>query len=205
MKTLRLHSDGGGVSPNLVFAYYAILDPGPTQRFVTAEGFRLGAGTSNEAEYAGIITALNSAPKLIHDTSVDRIEMISDSQLIVNQINGIWRTKEPRLKVLCEETRESIAALTSPRRGRPIPVAIKWKRRKHNRAADLICRVTSEDRGIGHFISAQDGKPKGAARQGLIALGVGRRQIISDELICAVSRKIDIQRLPGITTTDRSL
>ncbi len=58
----------------------------------------LGKGTNNRAEYLTLIDALKwclGKPK--------PIVIYSDSQLMVNQVNGEWRVKEPSLQGLCEE------------------------------------------------------------------------------------------------------
>jgi len=46
--------------------------------------------TNNEMEYAAVLWAANKA--------VDGDVICTDSQLVVNQVNGKWRIKEPRLK-----------------------------------------------------------------------------------------------------------
>ena len=63
-------------------------------RNVIEEGFRyLPHGTNNEAEYTGLILGLEKA--LEHNVRSIKIE--GDSMLVVNQVQGLWRVKEPRL------------------------------------------------------------------------------------------------------------
>jgi ribonuclease HI len=63
-------------------------------RNVIEEGFRyLPHGTNNEAEYMGLILGLEKA--LEH--TVENIKIEGDSMLVVNQVQGLWRVKEPRL------------------------------------------------------------------------------------------------------------
>jgi len=50
--------------------------------------------TNNEAEYDALIHALELAVQF----EVDGIEVYSDSQLMVNQINGLYKVKNERLK-----------------------------------------------------------------------------------------------------------
>lgn len=59
----------------------------------------LGNKTNNEAEYNAIIKALKKA---VEFTRWD-IKIYSDSQLVVNQINGEWRIKKEHLKELYQE------------------------------------------------------------------------------------------------------
>ena len=63
-------------------------------RNVIEEGFTyLPHGTNNEAEYTGLILGLEKA--LEHKVGAIKIE--GDSMLVINQVQGLWRVKEPRL------------------------------------------------------------------------------------------------------------
>ena len=56
----------------------------------------LGKATNNEAEYRGLIAALVWAV----DEGLRRVEIYSDSQLVVNQILGSYRVKADNFKPL---------------------------------------------------------------------------------------------------------
>ena len=56
----------------------------------------IGYGTNNQAEYSAIIAALEKALSL----GIKRVELRSDSELVVNQINGKYRVKNAGLKPL---------------------------------------------------------------------------------------------------------
>lgn len=56
----------------------------------------LGVRTNNVAEYIGVERAVN----LARDLGAERVEMLLDSKLIVEQLHGRWRVKDPKLKVL---------------------------------------------------------------------------------------------------------
>jgi len=62
----------------------------------------LGEKTNNEAEYAGVIFALKKTKALLGGNKAKKtsIEMRCDSELIVNQINGVYKIMEERLKLL---------------------------------------------------------------------------------------------------------
>ncbi|CAA0810887.1 Polynucleotidyl transferase- ribonuclease H-like superfamily protein, partial [Striga hermonthica] len=49
--------------------------------------------TNNEAEYEALLSGLNLAESM----NVKQLKFFSDSQLLVNQINGLYEVKEPRL------------------------------------------------------------------------------------------------------------
>lgn len=53
-----------------------------------------GIATNNVAEYRALLYALREAI----NQHVDDIEIFSDSKLMVEQVNGIWKTDNPVLK-----------------------------------------------------------------------------------------------------------
>jgi len=59
----------------------------------------LGTQTNNMAEYKAIINALREAEKF----SRWNIELFSDSELVINQINGDYRIRAKHLSDLCNE------------------------------------------------------------------------------------------------------
>jgi ribonuclease HI len=65
---------------------------------------RIGRATCNEAEYQSLIGGL----RLALDEGVDDITVRGDSQLVVRQIRGEWRTNKQHLRVLCDEANELI-------------------------------------------------------------------------------------------------
>lgn len=67
--------------------------------FMVDDGYRLGPGTNNKAEYLALIAGLRSA--LRH--GVSHIRCFSDSMLVVRQVRGEWEVKDVALKNLCDE------------------------------------------------------------------------------------------------------
>jgi ribonuclease HI len=61
---------------------------------IFARGFFLGKATNNVAEYSGILRALEAAREL----GGTQLELFSDSELIVKQLNGEYRVKNAQLK-----------------------------------------------------------------------------------------------------------
>ncbi|HEX9934821.1 MAG TPA: ribonuclease HI family protein [bacterium] len=59
-------------------------------------GWYLGRGTNNTAEYHGLLRCMETIQKY----RVERVLVLSDSQLLVNQILGRYRVKNPRLAAL---------------------------------------------------------------------------------------------------------
>ncbi len=56
----------------------------------------IGRATNNQAEYRAIIAAMEEAVRL----GVEQVDMRSDSELVVEQINGRYRVKNVALKPL---------------------------------------------------------------------------------------------------------
>lgn len=60
----------------------------------------IGHATNNEAEYTALVRALELVKgKSIHlEHKVDKVAVFSDSRLMVNQVSGLFKVKEPRIR-----------------------------------------------------------------------------------------------------------
>jgi ribonuclease HI len=63
---------------------------------VEKSGFYLGIATNNQAEYYGFKKGLERA----RDLGIDKVSLFSDSQLVVNQMNGLYKVKNQELAPL---------------------------------------------------------------------------------------------------------
>ena len=62
---------------------------------ILAEGFYLGSKTNNQAEYLALAIGLLSVlPKV----KSDHLQIFSDSKLLVSQVRGIYKVKNPYIK-----------------------------------------------------------------------------------------------------------
>ena len=93
----------------------------------------IGDRTNNEAEYYALLKALALAADRWADKTtgqvldgVGEILIRSDSQLVVNQVNGAWRVEDSKLIELSEEARDAIKNLGS--------VRLEWVPREENYA-----------------------------------------------------------------------
>lgn len=68
----------------------------PDGREVHRESRRVGHGTNNEAEYKAAIAALEAALGL----GASRVELRMDSELVLRQLTGRYRVRNPRLMPL---------------------------------------------------------------------------------------------------------
>lgn len=62
------------------------------------KGFFLNIKTNNEAEYLALVIALLLIQDELHNN--DTLHIVSDSQLLINQLNGSYAVKKPELKKL---------------------------------------------------------------------------------------------------------
>ncbi|MBI4165611.1 MAG: ribonuclease HI family protein [Acidobacteria bacterium] len=97
----------------------------------------LGETTNNEAEYQGLLAALEYA--LAHDARSLRV--FSDSELLVRQIRKQYKVKSGGLRPLYERAQELIGRL--PRNS----FTIAHVRREQNRKADRLVNEAID----GHF------------------------------------------------------
>lgn len=68
---------------------------------------RIGTTTNNQAEYQAIITSLKKATSL----GAKQVELQSDSELVVKQINGQYRVKKAALRTLYQKVIQLIGSL----------------------------------------------------------------------------------------------
>src|SRR3974390_2112671 len=100
-------------------------------------GKYIGLTTNNVAEYFALIAALDYAAA----SGIRRLRVCSDSQLIVNQIKGLYKVKHPDLRPLHERAKKQAATLES--------FTIQYVPREQNRdAADLANAALDSTSGV---------------------------------------------------------
>ena len=95
----------------------------------------IGAATNNQAEYHALIDGL----KAIADWKPDKFEVCLDSRLVVEQVNGKWKVKEPGLRDLHQQALE----LLKPYRDR---ASVRHVDRSQNKAADKLVNMALDER-----------------------------------------------------------
>src|ERR1700721_3489273 len=132
---LIAHSDGVGRG-NPGPAGYGVVIQDESGRQVAALSEYLGHQTNNFAEYQGLIAALEYA--LEHGPKA--LNLISDSELLVRQIKGIYKVKNPTLSDPHARAQELIAQLDWFSTGHAL--------REHNQEADRLANEAM-DKGMG--------------------------------------------------------
>ena len=121
----RLSTDGGARGNPGPAAYGYVLET-EDGTVLDARGERIGRATNNVAEYRGLVAGMEKAAEL----GVDELEVVSDSELLVNQMRGDYKVKNETLRVLHAE-----ASTLADRLGKVRYTAV---RREHNDLADRL-------------------------------------------------------------------
>jgi len=130
------HIDGGSRgNPGPAGAGISIDDD--KGREVFAAGFFLGRKTNNQAEYAGLLQAL----KVLRAAGADSIRILTDSELVAHQINGVYRVKSGDLYPLYAEARKRLSSFKEWK--------VEYVPRAQNRFADkLVNQALDAGRGV---------------------------------------------------------
>src|SRR3989442_6613123 len=126
----------GGARGNPGPAGYGLVIPDGGGRKIAALSQYLGHQTNNFAEYQGLIAALEYAIQHGHKA----LKLISDSELLVRQVKGIYKVKKPPLRDLHARAKQIIAQLDW--------FSIEHALREHNREADRLANA-AQDQGMG--------------------------------------------------------
>ena len=101
---VTLYTDGGSrgnPGPSAIAA--VVLDSKGSELARRAE--TIGETTNNCAEYRALILGLD----LCQDLKARRVACHSDSQLLVNQLHGVWRVKSEPLAALFDEVQRRLS------------------------------------------------------------------------------------------------
>jgi ribonuclease HI len=121
----KLSTDGGARGNPGPAAYGYVLEA-EDGTVLDARGEAIGVATNNVAEYRALIAGLEKAVEL----EIDELEVISDSELLVKQMQGEYKVKNETLRELNEE-----ANFLERKLGR---VRYRAVRREHNELADRL-------------------------------------------------------------------
>ena len=121
----KLSTDGGARGNPGPAAYGYVLEA-EDGTLLDVRGQTIGVATNNVAEYRALVAGLGKAVEV----GVDELEVVSDSELLVRQMTGDYKVKNPTLRELWEEATALAAKL--PR------VRYTSVRREHNELADRL-------------------------------------------------------------------
>jgi ribonuclease HI len=133
-REVRIFTDGGSrgnPGPASVGVYLCQPETGYEEDFCLA----IGKATNNVAEYTALLEGL----RLAAERGARRVAHFADSELLVRQLEGIYRVKSPELKVLYERARGLISGFRSFRTAH-VP-------REENTRADSLANQALDNQG----------------------------------------------------------
>jgi ribonuclease HI len=132
---LLAHIDGGARG-NPGPAGYGVVITDSSGRKIAGLSEYLGHQTNNYAEYSGLLAALKFAVQ----NNFKALKVVSDSELMVKQIRGVYKVKNQALKELHQRAQELIGKLDW--------FQIQHVLREKNREADGLANAAM-DKGMG--------------------------------------------------------
>jgi ribonuclease HI len=107
LEEVVVYCDGGSrgnPGPSAIGA--VVLDPTTDPpRLLASVSARIGVTTNNVAEYRALIAGLEAAAPF----GAQRVRVRADSKLVIEQVKGTWKVKQPHLRPLLEEARKLLA------------------------------------------------------------------------------------------------
>jgi len=131
---LHAHCDGGSRGNPGPSGFGAVIADARGHKVAELSEF-LGTRTNNFAEYSGLLAVLGWALEHGHR----QLKVVSDSELMVKQIQGKYKVNSPDLKPLWQEARNRIAKLEN--------FEISHALRHKNKEADALANEAM-DRGM---------------------------------------------------------
>ena len=132
--TLKVFTDGGSKGnpgpSSIGIVFYA------EDKVVLEHKEAIGIATNNDAEYTALIRALEKIIdnyKLRPTTALhfNKIEFYSDSRLMVNQVKGLFKVKNGKIK-------EYILKIRGLEQEIGLPITYNYVPRERNKKADLL-------------------------------------------------------------------
>jgi len=131
-----VHFDGGSRgNPGPAGIGAVVTDPSaePPVRLAAVSEY-IGSTTNNVAEYRALIAGLEAARAY----PARAVEVRGDSKLVIEQVRGAWRVKQPHLRPLLEQVHRLLAAYEQ--------VTLTHVPRAQNADADLLVNAALDAR-----------------------------------------------------------
>ncbi len=130
---LVVHTDGGSLNNPGQAGIGFLIHEGNTLLHTHSEA--IGIASNNVAEYTALIRALTYIKEQIEQNKmqVESIEIIADSELMVKQINGLYKVKNADLRPLFNQVKILEMELS-------IPISYRHVLRAENADADALVK-----------------------------------------------------------------
>jgi len=136
MRVITVYTDGASRgNPGSAASAWLIIDGVDV---LEADSMSIGTASNNMAEYIALVTALKHTAHFCNPKETS-VEVFSDSELMINQLNGLYALKSPDLCSIYQEVRELACAysgvtFTHVHRDNPYISSCDWM---CNRSLDL--------------------------------------------------------------------
>ena len=124
----RLFTDAGSRG-NPGNAAYGVFIYDKNNKLIDFHGKYIGVLTNNQAEFSGLIAGLELGLK----NKITEIDCYSDSNLMVNQVNGLFQIKDASLKVKVDKIRDLMKRYKS--------ATLTYIEREKNSIADKMVNI----------------------------------------------------------------
>ena len=134
---LNVYTDGGSRG-NPGISGYGVVIYGDKEQIICQESKFLGIKTNNEAEYLGIIAALEWVKKNQSFLKITKINFFADSQLMIRQFLGVYKVKAQTLLPLFSRVQQLLIQINLPHTFQDI-------RRNSNELADKLANQAMDN------------------------------------------------------------
>jgi len=130
---ITVHTDGGSLNNPGQAAIGFHIDEGTRRMHEHSEA--IGIASNNVAEYTALIRALTYLKEQLHakKLEIQSILIIADSELMVKQVTGLYKVKNPDIRVLFNRVKVLEMELG-------IPISYKHVLRAENAQADALVK-----------------------------------------------------------------
>jgi ribonuclease HI len=97
----------------------------------------IGTATNNVAEYSGLVAGLEAAAAI----GVKNLVVYGDSRLIINQLAGVFKCKQPHLQILLKRAKDVIYS-------GGMRIMCVWIPRAENEHADRLANKALDERPL---------------------------------------------------------
>lgn len=118
---IRIYCDGAGMGLDGKGSGFAWLRENTQEKHVQ----RVDGLTNNQAEYHAVLSALEALP------SGSQVEIFTDSQLVMCQIQGRYKAHDPKMAELLKKVQDVTAR-------KDLKVTVEWKPRELNLSGNLL-------------------------------------------------------------------
>lgn len=131
---LKIHTDGGSLNnPGQAAAAFVMYLNGDE---IYKEGKVMGVATNNDAEYTALINALTKVKEMRNLGTlkdVVKISVFADSNLVVSQVNGLWKIKHAPIQNYVLEVKSLENEIN-------LPISYTYVPREQNTVADGLVK-----------------------------------------------------------------